>query len=117
MSFRSVRIYNYRNLKGGKINLGAKTVYLVGENGQGKTNFLEALYILCYGSSFRSRNDKLLVTHGRDEMSVMGVLDREGEVTRINCKYTGKKRIEVNGKPIRDRKGTPEKFPLYSFLS
>lgn len=115
MSFRSVRVYNYRNLKSSKIHLGAKTVYLVGENGQGKTNFLEALYILCYGSSFRTRDDKLLVSHGEEEMSILGVLEREGEVTRINCKYTGKKRIEVNGKPIRDRKELLKNSPCILF--
>ena len=115
MAFRSVRIYNYRNLKSCKLNLGARTVYLVGENGQGKTNFLEALYILCYGSSFRTRNDRLLVNHQEEEMSILGVLDRQGEVTRINCKYSGKKRIEVNGKPIKDRKELLRNSPCILF--
>lgn len=115
MAFRSVRVYNYRNLKSSKLSLNAKTVYLVGENGQGKTNFLEALYILSYGSSFRTRNDKLLITHDESEMSILGVLENQGEVTRINYKFSGKKRIEVNGKSIKDRKELLRNSPCILF--
>jgi len=115
MGFRSVRVYNYRNLKSSKLNLNAKTVYLVGENGQGKTNFLEALYILSYGSSFRTRDDKLLVNHTEKEMSILGVLNNQDEVTRINYKFSGKKRIEINGKTIKDRKELLRNSPCILF--
>ena len=104
MGFRFLRTYNFRNLKNSKIPLSAKTIYLVGENGQGKSNFLEAVYLLCFGSSFRVRSDKLLVSHGEKEAAVIGLLEKETDNIRINYKYSGSKTIEVNGKRIRDRK-------------
>lgn len=115
MAFRSVRVYNYRNLKNDSFDLDAKNVYLIGENGQGKTNFLEALYILCYGSSFRIRNDRLLVTHDEKEMGISGVLEQDGDIIQVNCKFTGKKRIEVNGKAIKDRKELLRNSPCILF--
>ena len=54
MRFLRVWTNLYRNLESGWIDLDAEEVFLVGENGQGKTNLLEALYALCYGSSFRT---------------------------------------------------------------
>ena len=104
MGFRYLKTYNYRNLKDSKISLSANTIYLVGENGQGKTNFLEAVYLLCFGSAFRTRTDKMLITHGKEEMSVIGLLEKEGENLRINYKTGEKKRIEVNGRAVSDRK-------------
>ena len=44
MPFLSLSTYNFRNLKNDKIDLLSKEVYFVGENGQGKSNLLEALY-------------------------------------------------------------------------
>ncbi len=43
-----------------------------GKNGQGKTNFLEAVYILCYGNSFRTRYDSVLTKENESEMSLRG---------------------------------------------
>ena len=44
MAFLSVRCYHYRNLADGEVGLDAPQVFFVGENGQGKTNILEAIY-------------------------------------------------------------------------
>ena len=54
MGFRSVRFYNYRNLRDSEIVIDAPEVFLIGENGQGKTNFVESLYLVSFGSSFRT---------------------------------------------------------------
>ncbi len=104
MGFRFLRTYNFRNLKDAKIPLPASTIYLVGENGQGKSNFLEAIHLLCFGSSFRTRTDKLFTTHGKTETAIIGLLEKENENVRINFKLSNKKQIEVNGKKIKDRK-------------
>ncbi|MBI9103550.1 MAG: DNA replication/repair protein RecF [Spirochaetales bacterium] len=104
MGFRFLKTYNFRNLKDAKIPLPARTIYLVGENGQGKSNFLEAIHLLCFGSSFRTKVDKLIITHEKKEMAIIGLLEKEQENVRINFKFSGKKQIEVNGKKIKDRK-------------
>ena len=57
MPFLSLTVNNFRNLKNNTIDLHSKEVYFVGENGQGKSNLLEAIYMSSYASSFRTKND------------------------------------------------------------
>ena len=111
MGFRSIRTYQYRNLHDAEISLEAPEVFFVGENGQGKTNFLEAVYLLCFGSSFRTNTDTLLVRHGEREMAIEGSFSPlEGDESSVRLTYrgqgraTGKKEIRVNEKLIKDRK-------------
>jgi DNA replication and repair protein RecF len=47
-------VHRYRNFDGQEILFSGGTNLLVGRNGQGKTNLLEAIYFLGYGKSFRT---------------------------------------------------------------
>ncbi len=58
MLINKLVIKNFRNIKNLVLDTSARRVILRAENGQGKTNLLEALYLLCYGSSFRTNNLK-----------------------------------------------------------
>ena len=115
MGFTSVTVYNYRNLTDAEVDVDAPEVFLIGENGQGKTNFLESIYLLCYGSSFRTRTDREIIKIGRNTMSVKGesVTDSDNSVgVQIEA---GKKRIHLNGKSISDRKQLIEHVPCIIF--
>ena len=70
MPFLSLSTYNFRNLKNDKIDLLSKEVYFVGENGQGKSNLLEALYYSAYGSSFRTHTDSQIIKNGESNFSI-----------------------------------------------
>ncbi len=72
MGFTSISTYSYRNLHDQRVSLNARRIFLVGENGQGKSNFLEAVYLLSYGSSFRTKRENELITHGSREMALHG---------------------------------------------
>jgi DNA replication and repair protein RecF len=61
MRISSLRFISFRNLQDAEVDTHAKDIFLVGENGQGKTNFLEGIYFCSYASSFRSVNDRELV--------------------------------------------------------
>ncbi|MBT3273774.1 MAG: DNA replication/repair protein RecF [Spirochaetales bacterium] len=115
MGFRSVQVYNYRNLKDTLVDVDAREIFLVGENGQGKTNFLESIYLLCYGSSFRTKKDRELIRIGEKSMSVHGtsVTDDDNEVSlKIE---EGKKQITLNRKRISDRKQLIQHLPCIIF--
>lgn len=105
MGFISIRTYQYRNLADSDIPVEGKDIYLVGENGQGKTNFIEAIYLLCYGASFRAKSDRQMIAYEQGEMSVVGKYLSSGELNTIAVSVTDKeKRITLNGKQVRDRK-------------
>lgn len=117
MPFLNLSIYNFRNLENKTIDLLSKEVYFVGENGQGKSNLLEALYISSYASSFRTKSENELIKKGESEYSLRGFFREESEkTTSISVSYkSGKKRIEKNGKTVKDRKELINAIPCVLF--
>ena len=53
MFVNKVSFYNFRNYGTLGLTLNKKVNILLGENGQGKTNIMEAIYLLSQGNSFR----------------------------------------------------------------
>tara|TARA_B100000678_G_C18226762_1_gene509162 strand:+ start:2675 stop:3733 length:1059 start_codon:yes stop_codon:yes gene_type:complete len=61
MSLTELRISNFRNIQTAQIALHPKLNIIEGLNGSGKTSFLEALYLLATGHSFRAREHQTLI--------------------------------------------------------
>ncbi len=59
-----LRIHNLRNIRFLQTFLHPKFTFVIGKNGSGKTSFLEAVYLLGCGHSFRARETFALVTSG-----------------------------------------------------
>ena len=117
MGVLALRLTDFRNIAALRIEIDGRDVFLVGDNGQGKTNFLEAVYLLCYGASFRTRNDRDLIRNDSAEAAVWGRL-AAGEEERsvgIGLQRSGGKRIAIDGKRIRDRTGLIEFAPAIAF--
>jgi len=109
MFFSSLRTAGFRNLADAEVFTGAKDVFLIGENGQGKTNFLEALYFCAYASSFRAVRDTELSCSsfsGNGEKNFCAEVKISQSVNdSILVKFEkSKKSIFINGKHIEDRK-------------
>ena len=117
MPFLSISLYNFRNIENRTIDLSAPEVFLVGQNGQGKTNLLEALYLASYGNSFRTRNETEIYKKNTNEYSIR-VLFKENEERshRISLFSKDKKKtIEKNLKKIHDRKDFISTIPCILF--
>ncbi len=118
MPFLSLTSVNFRNLLNKPMDLLAKEVYFTGENGQGKSNLLEALYYSSYASSFRTHTDSELIKNGANSMSLRTIYREEnGNVhTTFIVIENGHKKIEKDGKIIHDRKELINTMPcvLYS---
>ena len=99
MLLESLEAHNFRNLSG-KILWGAGLNIIYGDNGQGKTNWLEAIYLLATTKSFRTAHLQETVRFGEELTIVRGRVARSTEISRdLQITLQGNtKAISVNGK-------------------
>ena len=67
MHIKNIKLSGFRNLKEQSVDLYDGLNLLVGENGQGKTNFLEAIYLLATLRSFRSTSVKDVIRFEQEQ--------------------------------------------------
>lgn len=99
MLLESIDVLNFRNLAGGTTFQNGLNI-LVGENGQGKTNWLEAVSVLASGRSFRTARLREAVRFGEDASFVHGEVRESPEIVRdLRVIIEGNaKTLSVNGK-------------------
>ena len=75
---------------------------LLGDNGQGKTNVLEALYLCCTGRSHRTRQDRELIRWGADFASVRVEAERRdgSHEVELALPALGRRRIKISGQEV-----------------
>jgi len=117
MRFCSIGFRHFRNLVDSLVPVDSSQIVLIGDNGQGKTNFLEALYVLCYGSSFKALNTRELITHGEHEFTLSAMFEtEEGFNQQISFQFAeGKRQIFIDGREIHDRKELIYNIPCIVF--
>lgn len=116
MGFTSLRTSQFRNLQDAETDLRSSRVFLVGRNGQGKSNFLEALYMLSYGGSFRTRRDQELCRTGTDSMLLHGSFETSRGQYAVDIRFQeGRKTIRVDGEIVQDRRDMVSLIPTVVF--
>ena len=99
MLLESLEVHNFRNLSG-KVSWGNGLNIIYGDNGQGKTNWLEAIYLLATTKSFRTQRLQEAIRFDEDLTVVRGRVSQSQEVQRemqVNLQGSTKS-IAVNGK-------------------
>ena len=81
MILQSLNILNYRNIREGSLEFSPKLNCLVGLNGQGKTNVLDAIYLLSFTKSSFTNQDSLNITHGEEMAMVQGTYNDKMSAT------------------------------------
>ena len=99
MILETIQAHQFRNLSG-HISLGPRLNIIFGSNGQGKTNWLEAIYVLSRTKSFRTQRLQEAIRFGQDTAFVRGQVTRGAEVRRdLQLTIQGNaKTISINGK-------------------
>jgi DNA replication and repair protein RecF len=116
MNLTRLSLHNYRNIAAAEIRPESGFNILCGENAQGKTNTLEAIYLLGHFKSFRrGRNDELIGTEDK-------ITRVEGEIkTGSLCEKVGlaisngKKTVQINGKRPQNSAEMFGRFPSVLF--
>ncbi|MBP7859683.1 AAA family ATPase, partial [Patescibacteria group bacterium] len=72
MFIKSVNLINFRNYKNKSFSFSPEVNIILGKNGAGKTNILEAIYFLTYGKSYKTRYDNELIKNDETFLNVAG---------------------------------------------
>lgn len=102
MTLSRLKLTHFRNYEYGKLDFHPKFNALVGLNGMGKTNILDAIYYLCLGKSYFSSGDRYVVEQGKAFFRLEGnfIEQADSEVIVIKCPVQGRKEIEVSNKKL-----------------
>lgn len=104
MILKKISILNYRNIREATLELSPKMNCLIGQNGVGKTNFLDAVYYLSFCRSAFNPIDSQVITHGQDFFVLEGAYEGgDGEDEQVYCgmKRGSKKHFKRNKKEYR----------------
>jgi DNA replication and repair protein RecF len=106
MVLTRLKLNSFRNYETLDLELEPGVSVFSGDNGQGKTNLLEAICYLGLLRSFRtSRIDLLKMRGGRNGFAVEGELkDSAGLCQRLSAAHAEKRRLAIDGRPV-DRAG------------
>ena len=98
MYIKKIQILNYRNYKNLNIALGKNVNVFMGDNAQGKTNILEAIYYCAFARSHRTSKDRELINWNSENayISILVGKERLDKTIDINILKDGKKAIRIN---------------------
>ncbi len=102
MIVKSLDLENFRNHRDTKISFSDRFNIIFGDNGQGKTNILEAIYLCASGRSHRTSKDSELIRFGCDSYKINTYVTNSGLDKEINIYYLNdqKKQIKINEIPL-----------------
>jgi len=83
MIINNIKLQNYRNHINLELDFDPKTNLIIGQNGIGKTNILEAIHLLAVTKSFRAKYDKDLINYESKFASISGKVQRGGHTDQL----------------------------------
>lgn len=88
MFLEELHLINFKNYRNSSFSFNPGLNFIYGENGNGKTNILEAISLLCYSKSFLMNSDSDCVMHGENRYDISGGFENEsGTKSRVKISY------------------------------
>ena len=103
MKIKQLKLKNYRNYESLELKLDDLTNIFYGDNAQGKTNILEAIYLCGTTKSHRGTKDKDLIKFGEEESHIEAIVEKNSVPFKIDIhlKKNSPKGIAINKIPIK----------------
>ncbi len=103
MFIKTIQLSGYRNYKSETIYFDKGTNVLYGDNAQGKTNVLEAIFMCATTKSHKGSKDKEIVGFDEEEAHITLYLDKDGDEIKIDMllRKDKSKVVALNGSKIR----------------
>lgn len=98
MFLNEIQLNHYRNYEHLTLSTDHRVNLFVGANAQGKTNLLEAIYVLALSKSHRTHKDKELIAWQADQAEISGRVERKLGQLQLRIKLSGQgKKVSING--------------------
>lgn len=98
MYIKEIELNNFRNYKNIKVPFIENVNIITGQNGQGKTNLLEGIYILSMGKSFRTNRDTEMINFESEFFRVKGEFIKAGKDLTVEMSLSKKDKLfKVDG--------------------
>ena len=103
MIIKSLELADFRNYETLDISFDKGTNILYGDNAQGKTNILEAIYVSATTKSHKGSKDKEIVNFNKEEAHIRTYLEKEDEEIRVDMhlRKNKSKGIAIDGQKIK----------------
>jgi len=114
MLLQKLRCFHFKNYASIELNFASQLNCIVGVNGAGKTNLLDAIHYLCLTKSAFNAMDTQNILHGETQMCIQGDFLKMGKLYEVKCMVSREegKSLQINGKvyeKLRDHLG---QFPV-----
>ena len=117
MKIEHIRLTNFRNYDELELDFNPNINIIVGNNGQGKTNILESIYVLSLSKSNRDGYDSDMIKFEKDNLSIEGKITDNELIKKLRVDITpNKKSVFVNNKEIHKIKDYISNFCVISFV-
>ena len=103
MYIKSLELQDYRNYNTLEIAFDKGTNILYGDNAQGKTNILEAIFLSATTKSHKGSKDKDVINFNKEEAHIRTYLEKEGIETRVDMhlRKSKSKGIAIDGQKLK----------------
>lgn len=101
MNITKIKLENFRNYNNQEISFNKGINVIYGDNAQGKTNILEAIFLCSMGKSFRTNKDKELIKLSEDFAKINIEYEKSDRKGKIEYIISNKKIISINGVKIK----------------
>lgn len=103
MIINSIELQDFRNYETLKLDFDSGTNILYGDNAQGKTNVLEAIYICATTKSHKSNKDREIIHFDKEEAHIRMYLEKDAYEYKVDMHLikSKSKGIAINGQKIK----------------
>lgn len=114
MYLKNLSLTNFKNYDQAELEFSSRINCIVGNNGVGKTNILDAIHYLSLTKSFFNNIDSISIRHGEDYFIINGTFVREGEEDQVYCAFQKQKPkvLKKNNKEYQKLSDHVGKFPV-----
>lgn len=114
----NINLTDFKNYASLEVCFHEKLNVIVGQNGAGKTNLLEAVYWLLTGKSLQGHSERHAIRYGCDGWNVEGEMQEDGRRYRLRCAFYPKqdrKAVFIDGSRMDRLLDYYGRFPVVSF--